>query len=380
MILPKSFIKPLVLPPVESLNRTLRSSLGRTLGVICMAIALAFFSLPLQAEAALPSGNAIKDGEALLRYALPIPNEDIRKVQEEVESIAYSLRGLRWNFAQKNISNAIRTYSLYNKRILEDVPAARQKQAAALVEDLNTALFSLKEAVDGEQGEETFERRATVLSLIGQIEALMVTGFPFEIPAEYSNLPVLKGRATIELVTNQGDLSLVVDGYSAPLTAGNFVDLVARGFYDGLPITRAEEFYVVQFGDPPGPEDGFVDPETGSIRTVPFEVLVQGDEEPIYEFTLDSLGIYPIEPVLPFSSFGTLGMAYPSGDPNGGSSQVFFFLYEPELTPAGSNLLDGRYAAFGYVIEGKDTLERLRVGDRIQKATVVAGLENLVTP
>ena len=365
---------------MESLKQTLRSSLGRTLGVICMAIALACFSLPMHAEAALPSGNAIKDGEALLRYALPIANDDIRKVQEEVESIAYSLRGLRWSSAQKNVSNAIRTYSLYNKRILEDVPADRREQASPLIADLNTALFSLKEAVEGEQGEATFEQRSRVLSLIGEIEQLMVGEFPFEIPTEYSDLPYLTGRATIELTTEQGDVTLIVDGYSAPLTAGNFVDLVARGFYDGLPITRAEEFYVLQFGDPPGPADGFVDPNTGVNRTVPFEVLVQGDEEPIYEFTLDSLGIYPIEPVLPFSAFGTVGMAYPSGDPNGGSSQIFFFLYEPELTPAGSNLLDGRYAAFGYVTEGKEVLERLTVGDLIQKATVVAGLENLVQP
>ncbi|MGA1600822.1 MAG: peptidylprolyl isomerase [Prochlorothrix sp.] len=365
---------------MESLKITLRSSLGRTLGVICMAIALAFFSLPLRAEAALPAGNAIKDGEALLRYALPIANEDIRKVQEEVETIAYSLRGLRWSSAQKNVSNAIRTYSLYNKRILEAVPAARQAAAQPLIDDLNTALFSLKEAVGEENGDTTFERRATVLSLIGQIEALMVEEFPFEVPAEYRELPYLTGRATVEMSTNQGDLTIVVDGFSAPITAGNFVDLVDRGFYDGLPITRAEEFYVVQFGDPAGPETGFVDPDKGNLRTIPFEVLVQGDEEPIYEFTLDSLGIYPIEPVLPFSAYGTVGMAYPSGEPNGGSSQVFFFLYEPELTPAGSNLLDGRYAAFGYVTEGAETLERLRVGDVIQSATVVSGLDKLVQP
>lgn len=354
------------------------------LGTLTLAIVLTlslWVSLPAPAKAALPSGNAIKDGASLLRYGLPIQNDDIRKVQSEVEAISYSLRGLRWSSAQKNVSNAIRTYSLYNKRILDSVPVAARPVAAPLVDELNTALFALKAAVDGELGDETFEERAQVLSLIGQIEQLMVgDDLPFAIPSEYGDLPYLKGRATIVLETNQGDITVVVDGYNAPLTAGNFTDLVQRGFYDGLPITRAEEFYVVQFGDPPGPASGFVDPATGTLRTIPFEVMVQGDREPIYEFTLDSLGIYPIETVLPFSAFGTLGMAYPSGDPNGGSSQVFFFLYEPELTPAGSNLLDGRYAAFGYVIEGKEALEHLQVGDVIQKATVVAGLENLVQP
>jgi len=37
---------------------------------------------------------------------------------------------------------------------------------------------------------------------------------------------------------------------------------------------------------------------------------------------------------------------------NGGSSQ-FSFLFEPELTPAGRNLLDGRYSVFGYVTGAK---------------------------
>ena len=47
-------------------------------------------------------------------------------------------------------------------------------------------------------------------------------------------------------------MRIVVDGYNAPVTAGNFVDLVARGFYDGMAIQRADGF-VVQTGDPDGP-------------------------------------------------------------------------------------------------------------------------------
>ena len=47
-------------------------------------------------------------------------------------------------------------------------------------------------------------------------------------------------------------MRIVVDGYNAPVTAGNFVDLVQRGFYDGMAIQRADGF-VVQTGDPDGP-------------------------------------------------------------------------------------------------------------------------------
>lgn len=52
---------------------------------------------------------------------------------------------------------------------------------------------------------------------------------------------------------------------SAACPAGQFVDLVQRKFYDGMEIQRADGF-VVQTGDPDGPEDGFLDPATGKIR------------------------------------------------------------------------------------------------------------------
>jgi len=71
-------------------------------------------------------------------------------------------------------------------------------------------------------------------------------------------------------------------------------------------------------------------------------------------------------------------MARPESDPNGGSSQFSFF--EPELTPAGRNLLDGRYSVFGYLTEGKEVLEELKAGDKIISAKVIQGAENLVQP
>ena len=60
-----------------------------------------------------------------------------------------------------------------------------------------------------------------------------------------------------------------------------------------------------------------------------------------------------------------------------GSSQFFLFLFEPELTPAGLNLIDGRYAAFGYVVDGFDVLDNLSADDGILSAKVLEGAENL---
>jgi peptidylprolyl isomerase len=147
-----------------------------------------------------------------------------------------------------------------------------------------------------------------------------------------------------------------------------------------MSFIRAEDNYVLQTGDPAGPEEGFIDPKTKQYRAIPLEILVKGDEAPVYGATLEFLGRFLEDPVLPFSAFGTLGMARPESDPDGGSSQFFFFLFEPELTPAGLNLLDGRYAVFGYVIDGKDVLDTLGQDDTIQSARVVDGLDNLVLP
>lgn len=65
---------------------------------------------------------------------------------------------------------------------------------------------------------------------------------------------------------------------------------------------------------------------------------------------------------------------------NSASSQIFWLLKESELTPSNANILDGRYAVFGYVTENQDYLADLKVGDVIQSIQVVSGLDNLVNP
>ena len=330
---------------------------------------------------ALPPGNAITDGKALLRYSLPIDNEPVRNIQRDLEEMSEILRSRRRiGGLNRNLDAASRVLNRKRDALLSSVPESRKPQAEALMAELQSGIEGLRSDVEANDKEAVWTQRSELLDIVGELEELMVDKFPFEVPAEYSNLPQLKGRATIEFETSKGTLRAVVDGYNAPVTAGNFVDLVNRGFYDGLEFTRAEDYYVAQVGDPPGPEEGFVDPETGNYRAVPLEIMVQGDEIPTYGITLEEAGLYLEQPMLPFSAFGTLGMARPGDNPNGGSSQFFFFLFEPELTPAGLNLLDGRYAVFGYVTENKEVLDKIKVGDKIISARVVDGLEHLVEP
>ena len=60
--------------------------------------------------------------------------------------------------------------------------------------------------------------------------------------------------------------------------------------------------------------------------------------------------------------------------------QFFWLLFDSDLTPAGKNLLDGRYSCFGYTTEGARFLSDLKEGDIIVSAKVIEGLGNLVPP
>ena len=46
-------------------------------------------------------------------------------------------------------------------------------------------------------------------------------------------------------------------------------------------------------------------------------------------------------------------------------------LFDSDLTPAGKNLLDGRYACFGYTVVGEDFLGAVQEGDVIESAKVL---------
>jgi peptidylprolyl isomerase len=364
-----SFIKTFI---TNQLQRGFRTVL--TLG-FC-----AFLSMSLSSATLLPSGNAITDGRAILRYALPIDSPDIRKVQASLEDISNQLRSKRWKKIGSDIKEASSVLQSRSANILKTVPDKNQTVATTLLSQITEGVKEMTAAAEAQDRSQIQAQKAVVLDRIGDLEELMVEAFPYEVPTEYQNLPQLKGRATIAMTTSKGNVEIVVDGYSAPVTAGNFVDLVQRGFYTKLPFTRAEDSYVLQVGDPPGKEVGFIDPKTKKYRAIPLEVLAKGDAKPTYGITLEDAGRYRDEPVLPFSSFGTLAMARPETEPDGASSQFFFFLFEPELTPAGRNLLDGRYSVFGYVVAGQDVLDKITADDSVIAAKVTKGLENLVKP
>lgn len=61
-------------------------------------------------------------------------------------------------------------------------------------------------------------------------------------------------------------------------------------------------------------------------------------------------------------------------------SSACLMMQESELTPTGANLLDGRYAVFGYVVDGADLLQECQAGDLIEYIKVTDGGQYLQQP
>jgi len=182
----------------------------------------------------------------------------------------------------------------------------------------------------------------------------------------------LPGKAIVVQVINGQPVTIEVDGTNAPITAGNFVDLVERGVYDGVMfhrVVREPDPFVVQGGDPrsrdttiPASQLGtgnFIDPDTNEARFIPLEIKPQGAAEPVYNQVVTQT------PQLQHNR-GAVAMAR-SNALNSASSQFYFALDELPF-------LNGNYAVFGNVIQGFETVNAVQEGDRISTAKVVQGI------
>jgi cyclophilin family peptidyl-prolyl cis-trans isomerase len=185
--------------------------------------------------------------------------------------------------------------------------------------------------------------------------------------------PRLDGTAVVEMIIKGKPVKIEIDGNAAPITAGNFVDLVGRGFYNGLTFHRVvtePQPFVAQGGDPQGRgTGGFVDPETKQPRYVPLEILLKDEKEPIYGKSIGQQATSRTPIVALPHKRGAIAMAR-STQLNSASSQFYFAL--SDIT-----FLDGDYAVFGYVTEGMEVIDTIKQGDKIDSAKVVSGAENL---
>ena len=131
----------------------------------------------------------------------------------------------------------------------------------------------------------------------------------------------------IVTITMENDEKILIelDPSVAPNTVANFVSLVEKGFYDGVIFHRVIPDFMIQGGDPEGNGTG------GADYTIKGEFSENGFENNLKH------------------DRGVISMAR-SNDPNSASSQFFIMVKE-------SPHLDGKYAAFGKVIEGMEVVD-----------------------
>lgn len=350
-------------------------------------------------ELASGSGSRVnKDPQSLLRLGLPGQPKGIRDVQLKIEEAADGLQRFLLTNAGQALSTAKGSLKSQKSAILKAVPASESARGEELLASIDSKVNEASAAVSKGEATVGYNALQSALVDVSTLEEIIATAYQQPTPpAEFAKLPWLKGRATVAFelkrpgskfdvdgtLYDKLQFSMVVDGYTAPITAGNFVELVNSGFYNDFKIQRSDGF-VVQTGDPKAEgrqeKNGFVPAGASEVRKIPLEVYVVGDKGPIYGTTFDDDGRGGYAAALPFNAYGALGMAREEYDADSASSQWFWLLFDSDLTPAGKNLLDGRYACFGYTIDGARLLSDVKEGDVIVSAKVTSGLENLQKP
>ena len=130
-------------------------------------------------------------------------------------------------------------------------------------------------------------------------------------------------------VKGYGDIIVRLLSDVAPYSVSNFQDLVEEGFYTNKTFHRVVKGFMIQAGSPNG--DG-----TGTTGN---EIMGEFKENGINNELSHIRGV--------------ISMARRSDDMNSASSQ-FFIMHEDN-----TQSLDGKYAAFGYVVAGMDVVDAI---------------------
>ncbi len=135
--------------------------------------------------------------------------------------------------------------------------------------------------------------------------------------------------------TSRGPIRIKLHDEKAPLTVANFVNLVQRGFYDGLSFHRVIPDFMIQGGCPKG----------------------TGTGGPGYRFEDECRAD------LRHDKPGVLSMANAGPGTNG--SQFF-------ITHVATPWLDGKHTVFGEVVGAGDqqVVDAVRGGDKIEKVSI----------
>jgi cyclophilin family peptidyl-prolyl cis-trans isomerase len=146
----------------------------------------------------------------------------------------------------------------------------------------------------------------------------------------------------VVLETVKGTIEFETYPEDAPKTVANFLELVKKGFYNGLRFHRAEANFLVQIGDPKS-RDMSVREWWGRYGS--------GKPIGVAEITKKRRHVK-----------GAVGMAH-SGSAKDADSQFYITLRAaPEL--------DSKFAVFGHVIKGQEVVAKIEKADVLKKASV----------
>nr|DAD20853.1 TPA_asm: hypothetical protein HUJ06_022316 [Nelumbo nucifera] len=314
---------------------------------------------PAKAVLYSPDTKVPRTGELALRRAIPA-NANMKAIQESLEDISYLLRIPQrkpYGTMEGNVKRAIK---------------GRLQSLLASIKDNDPDRVSVD--------------LASSLDTVAELELLQAPGLSFLLPEQYLKYPRLTGRGTVEFTIEKGDgttfspasggeprksaiIQVVLDGYSAPLTAGNFAKLVVDGAYDGVKLSSTNQAVLSESGL--GKNRGY---------NVPLEIKPAGQFEPLYKTTLS---VQDGElPVLPLSVYGAVAMAHSEVSEEYSSPyQFFFYLYDKRNAGLGGLSFDeGQFSVFGYTTVGRDILPQIKTGDVIQSAKLVEGRDRLILP
>lgn len=149
----------------------------------------------------------------------------------------------------------------------------------------------------------------------------------------------------VVLATTHGDVTLELYRDSMPVTAGNFLELASRGFYDGTKFHRVINGFMIQGGDPNSKTDNQQTYGTGG---------------PGYAIEDEHVSADHLSNVR-----GTISMA--NSGPNSGGSQFFINLVDNTGLDFDKEPLSSKHPVFGRVISGMDVVDaiaRVPVGAR----------------
>lgn len=372
--------------------------------VVAAAIVVIHISSPLPyfsfADYSVPPAKAVlyspdtkvpRTGELALRRAIPA-NTNMKAIQDSLEDISYLLRIPQrkpYGTMEGNVKKALKILVDEKEAILATIPSESKERGTLLYTSLidgKAGLKALLECIKEKDPDKVSVGLTSSLDTVAELELLQAPGLSFLLPEQYLKYPRLTGRGTVEFTIEKGDgstfspqaggearskatIQVVIDGYSAPLTAGNFAKLVMDGVYDGTKLSCTSQAVL---------SDSTLD---GSIGySVPLEIMPSGQFEPLYK---TKLSVQDGElPVLPLSVYGAVAMAHSEvSEEYSSPNQFFFYLYDKRNAGLGGLSFDeGQFSVFGYATAGKEILSQIKTGDVIRSAKLLEGRDRLVLP